>query len=245
MSATRSRAVRRVLLGAAILLSAVLLPGLLFVVSASPASGQDGCAGAGESVEMRMLLEKTIFRVDVLTLNVGIQGPAASRIREIRRRRSSTPAVRDSVARIAAHATCADARLVFHRDVSLEQFLDGIRSSAREAMEAGYIGRDTYRLIDRFLPQWYAFLQGRGIREGDRMSYRIRGDTLGIGYRSGEGELLLERTDVGAERRRSVLAGYFAPGSDFREGLIRSLFRSDGRAGVLEEEKTKMTGGRR
>lgn len=213
----------------------------LLVLLARPAAvwSQPSCFGSGEPVRMEMLLEKTIFRIDVLELRVRIGGEAGDRLRDLARGGESTAERADSVARIAAGATCAQARLDFVRDVSLDRFLDAIRESSRAAREAGLIEPDTYALIDRSLPQWYAFLDGRGVQEGDRMTYRIRGDTLGIQYRGDEGELLLDRTDVDAARRRSVLAGYFARGSDFRRGLVDSLFREersdadDGTAGPI------------
>ncbi len=46
-------------------------------------------------------------------------------------------------------------------------------------------------------------------------------------YRSAAGEVLLDQTDVGAERRLSVLGSYFVRKSDFRDGLIKSVL-SDG-----------------
>lgn len=57
------------------------------------------------------------------------------------------------------------------------------------------------------------------------MEYFIRGDTLTVHYASPSDSLLMNTTDVGPERRRSVLGGYFAPGSDFRDGLLDDLFR--------------------
>jgi hypothetical protein len=38
------------------------------------------------------------------------------------------------------------------------------------------------------------------------------------------GELLLDQTDAGSSPRLSVLGSYFVRGSEFREGLIGSLF---------------------
>ncbi len=55
------------------------------------------------------------------------------------------------------------------------------------------------------------------------MYYRIRGDSLHTVYLASDGETLLDQVDVGPERRLSVLGGYFAPGSDFRDKLVDSL----------------------
>lgn len=209
-----------------ILVLALSLSGLT-----ASASAQSACAESDSAVQMRMLLEKTIFNVDVLWLTVRLDGSSADRLAEVARDREPDEAVSDSIARIAVDATCARVHLDFVRNVSLGRFLDAIREGSRAALEADLIEAETFRLIDESLPAWYAFLEGRGVREGDRMSYLIRGDTLNIRYLSSSGELLLDQTDVGAARRRSVLAGYFAPGSDFRRGLIRSLFRDEGVGG--------------
>jgi hypothetical protein len=37
----------------------------------------------------------------------------------------------------------------------------------------------------------------------------------------------LDQVDIGPERRLAVLGSYFAPESDFREGLVRSLFEDN------------------
>lgn len=212
---------------------------LLSASGADPAVGQAGgpsdqpqdAEPAADSLTVKTLLERTVFRVDVLTLTVRFEGPVAERLRAAVEGADPDSPAADSAARIAADATRADAHLDFVRDVPVDAFLDGIRANARSAAEAGMIARDTYEEIDRSLPSWYAFLSDRGVKEGDRMSYRIRGDTLEVRYRTAGGERLLDRTDVGVEHRRSVLAGYFAPGSEFREGLLRSLFRRAERRG--------------
>jgi len=204
------------------------LLGLLWLLASgmpTPAVGQNLCSDGTPELAMGMLLEKTILRVDVLNLSVRVGGEAAVRLRHLVDDGISDQE-RDSVALIASGATCATATLDFVRNVSLGRLLDSIRNSSRAAREAGLIGPATYDLIDTSLPDWYAFLEGRGVKDGDRMQYQMRGDTLNIRYVTATGDLLLDRTDIGAEQRRSVLAGYFAPGSDFRDGLIRSLGRS-------------------
>lgn len=200
-----------------------LAAGLLLAPVAGAA--QDACAGSAEPVEMQMLLEKTLFNVDVLWLTVRIRGDAAERLRDLDRGGELTDAMADSVAWIAAHARCGGVRLDFVRDVSLDRYFDATRSSLGAARKAGFITAETQEFVSSSLPEWYEFIEGRGVRDRDRMIYRIRGDTLRIEYHGADGDLLLDRTDVGARRRRALLGGYFAPGSDFRERLIRSFAR--------------------
>lgn len=218
---------------------AVLAGAALGAMSPVPAATQpaatqeEACVGLHDAVHMQMLLEKTIFSVDVLWLSVRIDGSVAGPLGDLGRR-ERTEERGDSVATLAVDARCATARLDFVRDVSLDRFLGAIRESTRAARKADFIGEEIFRTIDGNLADWYAFLEGRGVADGDRMTYRIRGDTLNIRFRTAEGELLLDRTDVGEAAARSVLAGYMAPGSDFREGLIRSLFDGTARGGQEE-----------
>lgn len=193
------------------------------VAQPGAARAQTSCPPDAPDLRLGMLLEKTIFHIDVLRLSVDLRGRPAVRLSDLVADGNLTDAERDSIAPIAASTTCGTATLDFVRDVSLDRFLDAIRASSRAAWRAGLIDDGTYRVIDTSLPDWYRFLDGRGVEDGDRMQYEMRGDTLRIRYLTGDGAVLLDRTDVGAGQRRAVLAGYFAPGSDFRDRLIRSL----------------------
>lgn len=183
-------------------------------------------ASVGEGPHSRActLLERTIFRVDVLTLELRFGPDTAARIRRL----VEAGAGRDSIAEVAMRSRDAHARIEFLRDVDMDRFLDGVRTDLRRAADAGVVGRDTFRQISRSLPRWYAFLEGRGVREGDRLVYRIRGDTLHSGYRSADGTWLLQQTDVGPERGLAVLGSYLVPASSFREGLLDSLLGGGG-----------------
>ena len=172
---------------------------------------------------MEMLLEKTIFRVNVLTLTVRLGPDDAARIAALAGAGPVSPTTRDSIARIAARSTDAFARLEFRRTVSLGQFVDAIRTNLGKAVGDGFLSEADARRIGDALPRWFSFLEERKIHEGDRILYRIRGDTLHTVFLSADGEVLLDQTDVGPERRLAVLGSYFARGSDFRKGLLRSL----------------------
>lgn len=210
--------------------TARVVPALALAVLASlppaPLSGQSDCPMHDNPLQMQMLLEKTIFNIDVLWLTVRIDGDTATQLRAMTEGRRTEERA-DSIARLAVGATCADVRLDFVRDVGLDRFFESVRQSLGAAREAGFIEPRTYRLVDESLPEWYAFLEGRGIRDGDRMTYELRGDTVNTRYHAADGDLLLDQTDVGADRRRSVLAGYFAPGTDFRDALIENLFAEE------------------
>ena len=173
---------------------------------------------------MHTLLEKTIFKVDVLTLDVRFGSETAHRLERLATSGRYSDSLADSIASVAIDARDAWARLRFKRHVSLDQFLNGIRQNLTRARQAGIIDSVSYAMILQDLPVWYHFLADDGISKGDEMLYRIRGDTLHTAYRTAAGKFLLEQTDTGPERRLSVLGGYFAPKSEFRKGLIKSLF---------------------
>ena len=129
----------------------------------------------------------------------------------------------DSLAWIALSSQDAWARLVFRRDVSLDQFLGGIDENMRRARDAGLITPEGYERVAADLPVSYAPLAADGITEGDRILYRVRGDTLRTVYQRGGGELVVDQTHIGPERRLSLLGSFFVKGSDFRKGLVESL----------------------
>ena len=199
---------------------------LLPIVSSLPAQEvvlDTTSLGQGPYSSMHTLLEKTIFKVDVLTLDLRFGPEITARLAAQAEGRRYSSALADSLAAIALGARDVWARIRFKRGVSLDQFLGGIYQNMRRALRAGIIGQEAHDTITAGLPRWYGFLAEDGISKGDEMFYRIRGDTLRTIYRAASGEVLLDQVDVGPERRLSVMGGYYAPKSDFRKGLIRSL----------------------
>jgi hypothetical protein len=105
--------------------------------------------------------------------------------------------------------------------------MDGLRDNLRRARDEGLLTPEEEELLRRETRAQYAVLEGRGIRNGETMWYRIRGDSLHVAFEALDGEILLEDRPVGPERRLAVLGGYLARGSDFRDKLVRSLFQDD------------------
>jgi hypothetical protein len=178
---------------------------------------------AGPRPLMSMKLEKTLFKVDVLTLELWFAATAAAKLRAAAAGQQPPDALYDAVADAALEATDMWARIRFLRNVSLSQFLDAATESLRAARDAGLIDHAAFADISEGLPVWYSFLRERRVIKHDEMHYRIRGDTLRTVFLGHDGAVLLDQTDIGPERRLSVLGGYFAADSDFRVPLIRSL----------------------
>jgi hypothetical protein len=179
--------------------------------------------GEGPGARACMLMERTIFKVDVLTLYVRFGPETAAAIRRLVDRN----APRDSIADVATRSRDAFARIEFVRDVGMDRFFDGVREDLRRAVRAGLVSQETFDEVSTGLPTWYSFLAGRDVREGDQVLYRISGDTLRSGYLSAGGEMLLDQIDVGPQRRLSVLGAYFVEGSSFRDGLLDGLVHQE------------------
>lgn len=180
-------------------------------------------AGFAAAPRLHMLLEKTIFKVDVLTLDVRFGPEAAARLASLAAGRGYSDSLADSVMAVALDAGDAWARMEFQRDFGFDRFVEGLTGSVRAAVKAGIVTPAMYDTISSSLPEWYSFLPERGVHDGDEMFYRVRGDTLRTVYRGADGEILLEQVDVGPQRGRALLGGWFAPESDFRKGLVTSL----------------------
>jgi hypothetical protein len=214
---------------------AALAAGL--VVLAVPAAAQSPASrapspldttGVAPDPRLHMLLEKTIFKIDILTLEVRFGPETAARLDSLARGRQYSRALEDSVMAAALDARDAWARMEFQRNFGFDRFTEGLTGSVRAAVRAGIVTPAMYDTISSSLPEWYSFLPERGVLDGDEMFYRVLGDTLRTVYRGADGRILLEQTDVGPQRGRALLGGWLAPGSDFREGLVKSLFAGSG-----------------
>jgi len=174
---------------------------------------------ATPSLVAHALLEKTIFQVDVVALELWL-GPATTR--EVRRRLAAGS---DSLAAVVADSRDAWAQLVFRRDVSLERFLAGVDDDMRRAARAGLLDDAAYAEVAEGLPVWLAPLRERGIASGDRFTYRIADDTLRTVFTRREGDVVVDQTDVGPAHRRALLGSFVAPGASFRDDLLADLDR--------------------
>jgi hypothetical protein len=163
------------------------------------------------------LLEKTIFRVDVVSLELWL-GPETTL--EVRRHPT---AGKDSLAAAVAGSRDAWVQLVFQRDVGLDRFLAGVNEDMQRAVHAGLLDTASYAKVATGLPVWLTPLRERGIAAGDRFTYAIVGDTLRTVFTRQDGEVVIDQTDVGPAHRRALLGSFMAPGAGFRDDLLADL----------------------
>ena len=165
------------------------------------------------------LLEKTIFRVDVVSLELWL-GPETTV--EVR---GHLTAGTDSLAAAVAGSRDAWAQLVFQRDVGLDRFLAGVTEDMQRAVHAGLLDTASYTKVATGLPVWLAPLRERGIASGDRFTYAIGGDALRIVFTRQDGDVVIDQTDVGPAHRRALLGSFVAPGTGFHDDLLADLKR--------------------
>lgn len=210
----------------------VLAAAVLVGATVPPRSGHaqepldDDGLGRRPFGRMYMLLEKTFLNIDVMTVEIRFAPAIADELAALA---AGHPPSRELTERIAARATHAEDAWVevrFKRHLGMGTFIGGGRQIAESARRAQVIDEATLQQIKRDLPHWFAFLDGRGIESGDRLRYRILPTSLRTVFIDRDGKVRLDKTDEGTVPRLALLGGYFAPGSDFRNGLVSSLFRN-------------------
>jgi hypothetical protein len=180
--------------------------------------------GSGPYAVMEAQLQVTFFRINVVELRIRFDEATAAEIERLARDQDHSEEREERLAQVAARAENALAVLRFQRDVRLSRFLREAREDLERAYEAGFIDAATLRTISAELPRSFEPIADRGFRDEDQLLYRVYPDRLRIILLDGDGRVLLDRTDEGHERRLALLGSYFAPGTEFREDLIRSVF---------------------
>lgn len=175
---------------------------------------------------MHMTLQKTILRINVASIEVRFDKPAQSRFTELARGKAYADALAQPLAQVAMGAGRAVVLMRFMRDVSLDRWVGVVRDNIKQARAAGLIDAALEQRVSQGLPQWFAALRERGYEKGDRLFYVVGPDSLRTVVASAGGQVLVDRLDNEPGGRRVVLASYFAPGSDYREPLLRSLFEA-------------------
>jgi hypothetical protein len=177
----------------------------------------------GPYSSMHMLLQKTVLKINVATIDVRVDRPTQSRFTELARDKPYSYELDAQLAAAAIGAARAAVQMQFVRDVPLNRWMSVVRDNLELAREAGLITRDIERKVSDGIPQWFAPLADRGYQKGDRLIYAVTPDTLRTVVISAGGQLLLDLSEREQGARKVVLASYFAPKSDTRELLIRSL----------------------
>ena len=197
---------------------------LVAVLAVFAARGDTAPLATDRYGHMHMKYERTWFKVDVANVDVWVDEATRDRFRELAAGQRYSEQVAERIAQSALQAEDVDVQVEFLRRASLDEFLDAARDNLACARDARYISQDTFASAWRGVQRDFSSFAQRGFKSGDRLRYRAHPGSLQTIVKSGDRVLLdLTSRDVGA--RRAMIASYFAPGSDFRKGLIKDLFR--------------------
>ena len=180
--------------------------------------------GQGPFASMHMLLQKTILKINVLNLDVRVDKATQAKLASLGQGKAYSDGMAAPLAQAVMGAGHALVQMEFKRDIPLKRWIGVVRDNLEEARKANLITGAMEKRIGDGLPEWFSSLKDRGYEKGDRLFYVISPDSLRTVVASAAGQVLLERVDPGKEARDVILPTYFAPGGEFREPLLRSLF---------------------
>lgn len=207
-----------------------VLSTVLFSLGTSPlgaATPDDLLADVGQTDASRlsMLLEATIFGVDVATVDAYLDAATAAGLAQIvdqskwgelaRKRAEATLLASDSFA----------VSMRFLRDVSWERYLENTRRNIEGGVEVGVITEAEFERLWAQYVEDFASMNDRGVKEGDTIYYRIDAGRVQTVYYDAAGNILVHVDRDGDERVRSTRGAFFGRESEFQEDLIRSLYR--------------------
>jgi hypothetical protein len=170
------------------------------------------------------VLEKTIFKVDAVRLDLTIRGDTPERVERLVTGQVDARAWSDSIAALYLGADQALVRMTFLRSFGLSRFLDANRKVMEKLSKAGWISEEEFRELDLENRARFEGLAEDGIRDGDVIEHEVRGDTVTTRYTDVTGTVRIDGFLVGSAERRVLLGSLFGPESDFRQGLLDLVF---------------------
>lgn len=176
------------------------------------------------------LLEKTIFKVDAVRLELAFTDGTPARVAGLLTRSPDVPALRDSIAAEYLAASGAMVRFTFERSFGLERFLRANRDVMEDLVDAGILNHEEFLELDAENVERFQVLAEAGIQDGDRLEHRIDGERVTTRYVDRGGTLRIDEVQVGDAERRALLGSLFGPGSDFRNGLVDQVLDRAGPA---------------
>ncbi|HXU65099.1 MAG TPA: hypothetical protein VN962_25545 [Polyangia bacterium] len=176
--------------------------------------------------QMHMRLQKTMLKINVADVDVRVDRATQAKIAQAAGGQTYSFDLDHRVAPLVIAAPRAVVQMEFVRDVPLNRWMGVVRDNLEQAREAGLITREVEHRVSDALPTWFAALKDRGYLKGDRVIYSVTPNDLRTVVVSAGGQVLMDMSQPGTEARQVVLASYFAPKSDTREPLLRSLLSS-------------------
>jgi hypothetical protein len=219
---TMSRLKRGSFLVAAVWFLVGLAAGEVMADGALPSLSSSDLA-QGPFSYMHMLLQKTLLKINVATIEVRVDKATQARLAAVSGGQAYSDALAQQLANVVIAAQRAVVQMQFKRDISLSRWMGVVRENLEQARKAGLVNADLEKKVGQGLPEWFAALKARGYEKGDRLIYAVGPDSLRTVVVAANGQVFVDRLEHEQGTRWVVLASYFAYGSEFREPLLRSL----------------------
>lgn len=172
---------------------------------------------------MHMILEKTFLNLDVAEIDVRTSAPVQAALSRVAAGKAYSDALEGQLAKVALEADHLVIQVKFLRDASFSLWLDAAQESLSKVARSGLIPAEECKRVSNSLGQWFKAFEQDGFHKGDRFLYDVRPGTLRTVAVTAAGKPVVDRTDRGAYSSRVLLATYFAPGTDYRTPLLKSL----------------------
>ncbi len=179
--------------------------------------------GQGPYSAMRMRLQKTILNINVADIDVKFDKATQAKMAELARGKPYSEALAHQLSLLTLDVKNAMFQMKFLRDIPLNRWIGVVKDSLDQAKAAGLITASMEDAVMKGLPEWFGALKDRGYEKGDKLMYAITPDGVRSVVASAGGKVFVDRFDKGHDGRRVVISSYFAPKSEFREPLLRSL----------------------
>jgi hypothetical protein len=198
------------------LLGSAVLAGTLDELSRGVGEGRDSI--------MRTKFEVTFMKIDVADIEVRLTSrTAAGLAKHLEGEKPSD----DVIAAIAEEVLEADTlmiRMNYLRDGDFDKLRRGFQRNLEDALKSDSIDEPEFETMWTELQQELSPLEGRGVKKGEDLVFRVEGTAMWIVILAVEGETLLSIARNGSEWARGVKGSFLGRESRFHKGLVRSLF---------------------
>jgi hypothetical protein len=209
---------------AGVWLSVALLAGPVRAQSGAPSIDAPDLA-KGPYSHMHMLLKKFLF--EVADIDVRVDKPTQAKLAGLAKGKSYSHELDSPLASVAFSAQRAVVQMRYKRDIPFNRWVGVLRDNLELARKAGLISADVERRIGDQMPGRLAAIKDRGYEKDDRLIYSVTPDAVQTTVVSKSGQVLANLVEKDQGARRAVMGCFFAPRSDYRELLLRSLFAAN------------------
>lgn len=177
----------------------------------------------GPYSSMRMIVEKTFLNVDVAEIEVRASARLQSAVASAAAGKQYSDALEAELARLVLGADHLVIQIKFLRDASFSRWLDAAQESLGKVARSGVVPPEECKRVSNSLPQWFKAFEQDGFHKGDRFVYDVRPGLLRTVAVSAAGKPIVDLSARDELSSRVLLATYFAPGTEYRTPLLKSL----------------------